>query len=103
MRSNSAHAKIGFQRVDLARQRGLAQMQAHRGPGDAAHIDDRRKGAQLTQVHAVAYNNYASIVELINALDAISAMRSSVEARHCFGGIPNGPHRYHANRSPFQL
>jgi hypothetical protein len=38
-------------------------MQARRGPGEATHIDDRREGVQMTKVHAVVYNNSASVVE----------------------------------------
>jgi hypothetical protein len=38
-------------------------MQARRGPSKTAHIDDGREGVQMTQVHAVAYNNSASMME----------------------------------------
>jgi hypothetical protein len=38
-------------------------MQARRGLGEAAHIDDGREGVQVTQVHAVAYNNFASLMK----------------------------------------
>ena len=34
-------------------------MEARRGLGEAADIDDGRKGVQVTQVHAVAYNKFA--------------------------------------------
>jgi hypothetical protein len=38
-------------------------MQTRRRLGETADIDDGREGVQVTQVHAVAYNKFASVLE----------------------------------------
>jgi hypothetical protein len=44
------HAKLGFQRLDLARGRGLAQMQPPSGAGETAGVGDGDQGLQ-SKVH----------------------------------------------------
>ena len=45
------HTKVAFERLDLPGQGGLAQVQDSGGPGEAARIGDRCKGAQVANVH----------------------------------------------------
>jgi hypothetical protein len=45
-------AEFGFERLYLARQRRLAQVQAGSRAGDAAGVDNGRKGAEMLKVHA---------------------------------------------------
>jgi len=69
------HAKLGFQRLDLARGRGLAQMQPPSGAGETAGVGDGDQGLQLPKVHPgppqISCRNHMNRLT-INALDKSS-------------------------------
>jgi hypothetical protein len=45
------HAQLGLECANLTRQRGLAQVEAGAGAGEAAGVHDRHEGAQVSEVH----------------------------------------------------